>query len=218
MPKPSVAGRRHVFGQHGGASLGHATHQFQDTTLADRTEMTQNTTNAPNGALRFLLLTDAALVDQCEVDLYRASGPGGQKRNKTSSAVRLRHTPTGLVVTASEERSQHINRGRATQRLREAIALHVRRALDLPTYEPTTTLRAAIDKAGAIRIAAKNPDYHAVVSEVLDVVAACGSRVSDAAARLGVTTSHLVKFLEDDPKLWERVNQMRAAAGEKPLR
>ena len=180
--------------------------------------MTQNAANFPEGALLFLRLTDAALVDQCAVDLYRASGPGGQKRNKTSSAVRLRHTPTGLVVTASEERSQHINRRRATQRLREAIALHVRRTIDLSAYQPTATLRATIDKAGAIRIAGKNPDYHAVVSEVLDIVAACGSRVSDAAARLGVTTSHLIKFLEDDPKLWERVNQMRAAAGEKPLR
>lgn len=180
--------------------------------------MAQDQARYMDGALRFLRLSDAALVDQCEVDLYRASGPGGQKRNKTSSAVRLRHTPTGLVVTASEERSQHINRGRATQRLRQAIALHVRRSLDLTNYGTSPAFRAAIDKGGAIRIASKNPDYHAVVSEILDVLAASGSRVANAATRLGITTSHLVKFLEDDPKLWERVNQMRAAEGEKPLR
>ena len=58
-------------------------------------------------------LTDSQLLDQCEVDTYRASGPGGQKRNKTSSAVRLRHPPSGLMVIAEESRSQHENRARA---------------------------------------------------------------------------------------------------------
>ena len=54
--------------------------------------------------------------------------------------------------------------------------------------------------------------------ELLDVLAASEMRAGDAATRVGITTSHLVKFLQKDPKLWERVNQMRAAAGIKPLR
>src|SRR4051794_41766574 len=61
-------------------------------------------------------LTDAQLLAQCAVDTYRASGPGGQKRNKTSSAVRLRHLPSGLAVIAEESRSQHENRARALRR------------------------------------------------------------------------------------------------------
>src|SRR4051794_28568175 len=64
-------------------------------------------------------LTDDQLLAQCEVDTYRASGPGGQKRNKTSSAVRLRHPPTGLLVIAEESRSQHENKARALRRLRK---------------------------------------------------------------------------------------------------
>lgn len=184
----------------------------------DRTEMNHEPTSAGDGAASFLRLSDAELLEQCYVDLYRSRGPGGQKRNKTSSAVRLRHTPTGLVVTASEERSQQVNRARAMRRLREAIALHVRRVLDPLQDSPTAVLKSAIHADGAIRISSKNPEYHVVVAEVLDVLSACRARVSDAAARLGITTSHLVKFLEDDPKLWERVNQMRAEAGEKPLR
>src|SRR6476646_2622343 len=71
-------------------------------------------------------LTEDQLLAQCEVDTYRASGPGGQKRNKTSSAVRLRHPPSGLIVIAEESRSQHENRAKALTRLWHALFLHLR--------------------------------------------------------------------------------------------
>src|SRR5947209_11911928 len=71
-------------------------------------------------------LSDAQLLAQCEVDTYRASGPGGQKRNKTSSAVRLRHPPSGLLVIAEESRSQHENKAKALRRLRQALYLKLR--------------------------------------------------------------------------------------------
>ena len=60
----------------------------------------------------FLPMSDDELLATCEVDRFRASGPGGQKRNKTDSAVRLRHRPTGLEAMAFESRSQHENRAR----------------------------------------------------------------------------------------------------------
>src|SRR6058998_3428780 len=71
-------------------------------------------------------LTDPQLLAQCEVDTYRASGPGGQKRNKTSSAVRIRHAPSGLLVIAEESRSQHENRAKALRRLRQSLYLEIR--------------------------------------------------------------------------------------------
>src|SRR3954470_13919342 len=71
-------------------------------------------------------LTEAQLLAQCAVDTYRASGPGGQKRNKTSSAVRLRHLPSGLIVIAEESRSQHENKAKALKRLRQALFLKLR--------------------------------------------------------------------------------------------
>src|SRR5438093_5706230 len=74
-------------------------------------------------------LTDAQLLAQCETDTYRASGPGGQKRNKTSSAVRIRHTPSGLIVIAEESRSQHDNRAKALKRLRQALYLELRESI-----------------------------------------------------------------------------------------
>jgi len=171
-----------------------------------------------DSAERYLSLDDHALVQQCSVDHYRSSGPGGQKRNKTSSAVRLRHHPTGLSVTAADDRSQRVNMVRAIRRLREAIALRVRAELGLERYQPSELLGSCITPDGRIAVGQRNDRYFFAVGEVLDVLAACGMRVSDAAVRIGISTAHLVKFIQNDPKMWDRVNQMRSEAGVKPLR
>jgi protein subunit release factor A len=59
--------------------------------------------------------------EDIRIEYYRASGPGGQHRNTTDSAVRIRHLPTGIVAQASESRSQSRNRERAMERLAAAL-------------------------------------------------------------------------------------------------
>ncbi len=66
--------------------------------------------------------SDEDLLRQCEVDTFRASGPGGQHVNKTESAVRINHLPSGIVVTSRQERSQHRNKALCLQKLREKVA------------------------------------------------------------------------------------------------
>lgn len=70
-----------------------------------------------------------ALARECDEEFFVAGGPGGQHRNRTESGVRLTHRATGLVVTATERRSQSANRSVALERMAERLeaARRVRR-------------------------------------------------------------------------------------------
>ena len=61
------------------------------------------------------------LEREVEIQTYRAGGPGGQHRNKADTAVRLHHFPSGITVTATERRSQAMNREVAFERLSEKL-------------------------------------------------------------------------------------------------
>jgi len=88
-------------------------------------------------------LTIASLKRAVEITAFKSGGPGGQHKNKTESAVRLKHLPTGIIVIAAESRSQIKNRELAWERLIEKLAK--RRQKKKPRV-PTKPSRSAREK------------------------------------------------------------------------
>ena len=165
------------------------------------------------GRVDWWSLSDAQLLRQCQVDRYRASGPGGQKRNKTDSAVRLRHQPTGLIITASESRSQHENRQRALRRLRRALAFEHRQPF--PDEIPELLARA---RGAHLRVPSGDERFLPTAAAVLDLLDACEAAVSLAAKRIDLSTARLVAFLRTTSDLWQAAQKIRSAYHRPPLR
>jgi len=156
----------------------------------------------------WLRMTDGELLRQCREERYKASGPGGQRRNKVTTALRLRHEATGVVVQAEEGRSLAENRRRALRRLRERIAIEVRAPFDLTSPDIPPEFARYASAAGRLAVNPKNPDYPLVVATALDALAAA-DRSYAAAAALGLTTSQLMKFLESDREVWRWISEGR---------
>jgi protein subunit release factor A len=91
--------------------------------------------------------SDEELLRECEVDTFRSSGPGGQHVNKTESAVRLTHLPSGVVVTSQQERSQHRNKALCVQKLRERIEkLNYRPPKRVPTRKSRSAKNRTLEE------------------------------------------------------------------------
>ena len=82
------------------------------------------------------------IAPYCDVAYFQASGPGGQHRNRTRSAVRLHHRPSGLVVIGRRQRSQHRNRIDALERLRDRIERLLRPDTPRVATKPSRAARA----------------------------------------------------------------------------
>jgi protein subunit release factor A len=165
---------------------------------------------APAARDGWLRLDDAALLKQCDVTRHRASGPGGQRRNKVETAVRLCHIPSGVVVKAEESRSLEANRRRALRRLRERIAIEVRAPFDLaaPSLPEHLTSRT---RDGMLAVNDRSAAYPFVVAVVLDAVKEAGGSYAAAARSLRVSTSQLIKFLQGDREIWRAIEEEKGA-------
>jgi hypothetical protein len=170
------------------------------------------------GWRQFLNLDDEALFGQCRVDRFRASGPGGQKRNVTDSAVRLRHLPSGLIVEANDSRSQHQNRTRAVRKLRHAIALTLREPVILNSGEPSAELIEARSSERRLEMGRRDTRYLTVIAALFDVLAAVDWRPGDAARQIGVSSASLTRLIQRDRPAWRALNEQRRVKGMSALR
>ena len=89
---------------------------------------------------------DRDLLRECEVETFRSSGPGGQHVNKTESAVRLTHVPSGIVVSSQQERSQHRNKVICLEKLRNKIEqLNFQPEKRVPTRVPRSAKKRTLE-------------------------------------------------------------------------
>lgn len=176
----------------------------------------------------YLALDDEQLLAQCTMQAYKASGPGGQHRNKVSSAVRLVHEPTGVTAHGNESRSQHDNKRVALKRLRMHLATELRRPVDQATVSPDTAPEVVRSCMFEVRggpskgkrkldVGRKDRRFWAVAQYLLDVLTADEARLGDTAKRLGISTGNLVSVLKTDRHLWAATQQLRQKFGQKPL-
>ncbi len=147
-----------------------------------------------------LIAEDDALFRDCEFIMQKGTGNGGQKINKTSSAVRLRHRTTGIAVSANEERSQSRNRHIALRKLRYEIALHVRADVVAPG-EPFELLPVP------------SPSNHARLilwtAALFDRLAASEFDLAKTAVLCGVSASQLERAMRKFPQIWRVYSESR---------
>lgn len=151
-----------------------------------------------------LKLDDSALSARCELEFFKGTGNGGQKRNKTSSAARVRLPEFGVAAEDCTERSQHRNRAAALRKLRLAVAYQVRQS----PATPPERVECAVDHA----------DYPFMLAHLLDLLEEEKWELKPAAERCGLSATALVKRLARDPELWSFANRERLRFGHCPLR
>jgi hypothetical protein len=151
---------------------------------------------------RDLILTadDEKLSSLCNIEFFKATGPGGQKRNKTSSAVRvtLRSNEQYTAVDCTE-RSQHQNRANALLKLRRQIAFNERKS---PGVAPEH-----------IECSMNHSSYPLWLACVVDLLSDNQFDHKAVAAIMGISTTSMLKKLHRDSELFTFVNKKRQELG-----
>ena len=152
-----------------------------------------------------LKMSDEELVRHCRLEFFKATGNGGQKRNKTSSAVRVSLEDYGISAEDCTERSQHRNRANALQKLRITIALRCRQ--EMPTEENLVPLETSITSSR----------YPLLAAQLLDIFAASDFDHRRCAEVYHTTPTAWIKKCFRDKQLFQEINRLRQIAGMTPF-
>ena len=161
-------------------------------------------------------LPSSELMNDCQVARTRAPGPGGQRRNKVETAVRITHSPTGLMASASERRNQHENQEMALFRLRLKLALELRYPIE-NVPQPSDLWQSRCRK-GRIAVNSGHMDFPALIAEALDVLMARDWEPQSAAKWFSCSASQLIKLLKQEMKAMAWVIKQRISQGKLPVR
>ncbi|MBN1554012.1 MAG: peptide chain release factor-like protein [Phycisphaerae bacterium] len=173
----------------------------------------------------WLSASDEKLLAGCDVHIYKASGPGGQHRNKVSSAVRLHHQATGVTAVANDSRSQHDNRRRALSRLRMNLALQLRQpAASADALLPTVVAeclhkpkKPTSDAPLRLQVGRKDARFWPVAAYLLDWLAEAEGKLAPVSARLGVSTGNITSILKSDRHLLAAAQTLRREHNQRPI-
>ena len=172
----------------------------------------------PDGAYEFIVAGDNAFERSCRSEFYIASGPGGQKRNRTYSAVRATHKKTDISAIAEESRSQTDNKEKALKRLKKKIVLNVRKNFSATGFKVHPEAAALFLKEGIEKINSKNRLYPLYCSILLDSIYTAKGKLSGASERLNSSTGKLNKVISSDKDIFSAVNRVRSYFGLNSLR
>lgn len=203
---------------------------------------TARESTSPAEAWAWLSLPPENLLKDCGQARFQGSGPGGQKRNRVYSGVRLTHGPSGLTAECVDSRASGRNVGKALSRLRLSIALAaapapmvqgnaaVTLAGNMPgnpevTEPPSETGPVGEgpgDPAPGVPFRAganpSHPDYARGALRALSLLRRHAGQLAPVAAALGCTPSALTRFLKEEKAVWARAREIRLGNGLHPLK
>jgi hypothetical protein len=173
---------------------------------------------SPSDAYRWLALPVEDLLRHCRQSRFQGSGPGGQKRNRVYSGVRVTHAGTGLTAESVDSRASLRNLHAALGRLRLNLALSAAIGDRAPENEPAACLAAMPQPPFRPGANPDHEDYPRLLLRALHLLAWHGGQLAPAAAALDCTASALTRFFKADKAAWTKAREIREANGLHPLK